>query len=397
MSLKVLHIIPAISPSYGGPTTAVLEICRALIAKGVEAEIATTNADEHQNLDIRLGEKIKHQDISTIFFPRSVRTKYAFSWPLTHWIKKNIKNYDLVHIHYIFCYPTLVAAHYARKFGIPYVVSPVGMLGEWPMEQKFFKKIIYLNLIEKRNLKGAAAIHYTSEIEKNASEGFNVSSLPVIIPLGINLNYIKPDIPKGEFRKKYTQYADKKLIVFLSRIHPKKGLELLIEALSKLLKTRNDFILIIAGNGEPYYESILKKHIRDSHLDSCTIFTGFLEGKDKYTLLQDADIFVLPSYQENFGFAVVEAMSMGVPVIVSDQVDICREIEQFEAGKVVPCDALPLAVAIQDLLDDEEQRLNMGENGKRLVSEKFNQEKMADKLIDLYESTLRKSKSVGSL
>lgn len=387
--MKVLHVIPAVAPSYGGPSQAVLDMCRALIVEGVEAEIATTNSDGCKDLNVTLQQRIDHKGVPTYFFSRSLKTEYKFSLPFAQWLKRNLKNYNLLHIHSVFCYPTAIAAYYARKFGIPYIICPAGILENWPMHQHRFRKWLYLQLVEKKSLDGALAIHCTSEKEKNSIEQFDFKPPAVVIPLSVSVAFQYQAIEKGRFRKKFPQIGQRKLIVFLSRIHKKKGLELLIEALASLKKNQNNFFLVIAGSGNERYLKTLKDKIARYDLNSQILFTGHLGGEEKYALLRDADLFVLSSYQENFGIAVAEALQMGVPVIVSDQVALCKEIESSEAGMVVPCDSKRLALAVGQLLNDYEERVRMGKNGKQLAVEKFNSGQMANKLTVLYGSILK--------
>ena len=184
--MKILHVIPAVASSYGGPSQAVLEMGRALTAQGMETEIATTSADSNQDLNVPCGKKIEYEGIPTYFFSRSLKSEYKFSWPLTNWLEKNIRHYNLLHIHSIFCYPTAAASHYAGKSKIPYIIRPAGMLDDWPMKQKGLRKKFYLGLIERKSLEQASAIHYTSQAEKEAAAQFHFSSPAVVIPLGIH-------------------------------------------------------------------------------------------------------------------------------------------------------------------------------------------------------------------
>lgn len=387
----MLHVIPAVAPSYGGPSQAVLEMVRSLISHGIGAEIVTTDADGRRNLKVLWGKKILYQGAPVYFFPRTLRAEYKFSWPLTQWLRRNIQNYDLLHLHSIFCYPTAIAAHYARKFRTPYILRPAGMLEDWSLNQKSFRKRLYLNLIENKTLGSAAALHYTSGEEKRVSERLAFSRRGVVVPLGIDLDLQSQKVERGTFKRKYAIPPGKKLIVFLSRLHPKKGLEFLADALSKLHFLRDDFIFVIAGKGEARYESSLKRRVRERGLQSETLFTGFLEGKEKQALLRDADLFVLPSHQENFGFAAVEAMAEGVPVIVSDRIDLAAEIKEFGAGVTVPREIGPLTAAIHDLLNDEQKRNRMGEKGRDMVLKKFDRRKMAENLLALYQDILNGS------
>ena len=388
--MRVLHVIPALASTYGGPSQAALETCRTLIEEGVEAEIATTDADAKNDLNIPLEKMVLYEGIPIYFFKRTFNTEYKFSWPITRWLAHHITDYDLLHIHSIFGYPATLAAYLARRYKVPYIMRPLGMLDYWSMDQNKLAKRLYFHFIEKANLNHARAIHYTSEEEKKASERFGFTSPGVVVPLGISINSKQGEIEKGLFKRKYSQCAGKKLIVFLSRIHPKKGLELLIEAISKLKEVREDFLLVIAGSGEPRYETMLRRKVEEKNLTPQILFTGFLEGEEKAALLNDADLFVLPSYQENFGLAVVEAMARGVPAIVSNRVNICREIQAYGAGKVVPCEASKIEEAIQTLLSDDRERRAMGERARCLTLEKFNSTEMGRNLAHLYHHLLDK-------
>jgi len=388
--MKILFVIPAIAPSYGGPSQATIEMSQALIERGVQVEIATTNADLDQNLNVPLGKKVLHEGIPTYFFPRSSKMEYKFSWPLTKWLRENIRNYDLLHINYVFCYSTAIAAYYARKYKVPYLIHCAGILDHWSMKQRPLRKWLYLKLVERRNLNGAAVIHYTSEEEKSASERFGFSSQGVVIPLGVQVNSKQEETEQNLFRNKYPQHQGKKQIVFLSRLHPKKNLELVIKSLSKLRKVRDDFVLIIAGSGEPNYQIELKEKIRRSGLATHAIFTGFLREREKFMLLRDADLFVLPSYQENFGIALVEAMSRGLPVLITPGVHLSSLIEKEEAGRVSTYDEGEFSRHINELLDDDELRKKLGSNARRLVIEKFSWQVIAPQIKALYQKILKK-------
>src|SRR6266550_2170714 len=142
--LKVLHVIPAVAACYGGPSRVVLHTCKTLRNEGVEAEIATTNADGNFNLPIPKDSPTLVDGVPVYFFERQRPWDYKFSWNLTKWLKRNVPNYDLLHIHAVFSYSTAAAAFYARKHGIPYIMLPHGMLAPWPLRQNWVLKQVYL-------------------------------------------------------------------------------------------------------------------------------------------------------------------------------------------------------------------------------------------------------------
>jgi len=259
-------------------------------------------------------------------------------------------------------------------------------LDPWSLRKNRLVKKAYLSFIGKRCINNAAAIHFTSEYERLATQNLDLKVQGVTIPLGLNRHETTGTPTHTDLTKRYPSLVDKKIIVFLSRLHPKKGLDQLIPAIKCLLDNRDDFSLVIAGSGDEDYEDKVHMLVKAYHVEDKVVFTGFVQGQDKWDVLQAADIFVLPSYDENFGLAVVEAMSVGVPVVISDHVGIHHEVAQWGAGLVTACDSVQIAGALARLLDDDMLRRHMGEHSKRLVREKFTWDQVAKDLSRLYRS-----------
>lgn len=383
-SMRVLHVVAGISPVYGGTTQAVLEMCQALRRAGVEADIATTDEDgAGGNWAVPLGRPVEIGGMAIYHFHSPFLRRYGVSPGLVGWSRRNIRRYDLVHIHGFFSYVVLPSAYVAQRNGLPYLVRPSGELDSYSLRQRGGWKRIYLWGIGARILQDAAAIHCTSELERTHVERLGIPVRTAVIPLGVNSSFFQA-FPRGEFREKYPWVGSRKIVLFLSRLAPKKGLDLLIPALASL--RRDDFVLVIAGLGSPDYERQVRDMVRDRGLASRTIFTGFVQGEDKYAVLADADIFVLPSRDENFGLAVAEAMAAGLPVIISDQVAFHLEVETAQAGILVPCTVTGVAEGLRRLLDDAPLRCQMGGNGRRLVQERYSWERVTNDLVSLYRS-----------
>jgi glycosyltransferase involved in cell wall biosynthesis len=362
-----------------------MQICRELCRQGIEAEVATTDADVHGNISIPLGQPVDMEGVTVHAFRCPFLRRYGFSTGLTRWLKEHLREYAILHIHAFFSYVALPATYYATRWDIPYIIRPCGELDPWPLKKNRLAKQAFFTFVGSRILNRAAAIHATSEMEKTALERLGLNAPVWAIPLGVELPSENGLPPHGQFRKQYPGLNRKKLILFLSRIDPKKGLDLLLPALKRLREKRNDVVLAIAGSGPPAFERQIRHRVKDLGLDDLVIFCGFLDKQRKWMALRDADLFVLPSYDENFGLAVVEALGMSVPVVISDRVGIHHEVRECGAGLVVRCDAQEIADAIGKLLDDGALRLRMGENGRRLVEQKFTWPKVASRLIDLYK------------
>ena len=289
--MKVLHVIPSVSPIRGGPSQAILQMVRSLIAQGVESSIVTTDDDGPNRLNVSTDDWITYQGVPVHFFPRfspnsSGIREFAFSYALTIWLHKNIESYDLVHVHAIFSYPSTVAMAIARWRGVPYICRSLGQLCDWSLRQSPLKKQIYLKLIERTNINCSQGLHLTSEQEKKEAAKLNLACPTFVVPHG--LNFAPPvSNSRHRLREKFGLPKEEKIILFLSRIHPKKGLNFLISALGQLVEY--SFTFILAGSGDPVYESEVRSLLKASGIDSRTILPGFVEGETKNILLQGAD------------------------------------------------------------------------------------------------------------
>ena len=243
-------------------------------------------------------------------------------------------------------------------------------------------------LLEKRCLDRAAFIHYTGEQEALEAEELGMRAPSAVIPLGIELSTFWRLPMPGNFRCQYPGLASRTLLLFLSRLDPKKGLDLLLPAFAQVRQAHPDVVLVLAGRGGPGYEAWLQARVRELGLEGDVLFAGFLEGEQKLAALADCDLFVLPSYSENFGVAVVEAMACGKPVVISDQVAIHPEIARVEAGLVVPCQVEALADALVQLADDAALRRRLGGNGRRLAQARFSVTTMATALQEAYMAAI---------
>lgn len=386
--MKILQIVPSISLVYGGPSQMVLGLASALAKEGAEVTVITTdsNGDTGQKpLDVNLNVPIKQNGYEIIYFRCSPFRRYKFSLNLLKWLNIHAHEYDVAHIHALFSPVSSAAATVCRQHNLPYILRPLGTLDPADLQKKQQLKKLYVNIIERQNLAGAAAIHFTSEQEAKVSARFGVSTRDLVIPLGviphekkaeniiINQLHIPNDVP---------------LILFMSRIDPKKGLNLLIPALDKLLASGNQFHFVLAGTNpqDPDYEQQIKDQITNSPLRSHTTITGFVTGELKASLLQAADLFVLPSYYENFGIAVAEAMVAGVPVVISDQVHIWQQVRDSESGWVGTTEVESLLELLQQALQNPQERQRRGLNAQNYALQHFSWDAIAKQMIQAYQT-----------
>ncbi|WP_414551181.1 hormogonium polysaccharide biosynthesis glycosyltransferase HpsP [Anabaena sp. CCY 0017] len=392
--MKILQIIPSVSVVYGGPSQMVIGLASALAKENVEVTIITTdsNGDSGQKpLDVPLNCPVKQDGYEIIYFRCAPFRRYKFSLDLLQWLKVHAGEYDLAHIHALFSPVSSAAARVCHQQKLPYILRPLGTLDPADLRKKKQLKQLYAGLIERRNLADAAAIHFTSEQEAKISERFGVVTRDLVIPLGV----IPPEkVGDGGslVRSQWGIPQDSPLVLFMSRLDQKKGLDLLIPALEKLLESKCSFHFVLAGTNsqDPDYEQKIKDQIANSPLRSHTTITGFVSGELKASLLQAANLFVLPSYYENFGIAVAEAMVAGIPVVISDQVHIWQQVRDSKSGWVGTTDVETFVELIAEALQNPQECQQRGLNAQKYALEYFSWSAIARKVIQAYQKIITK-------
>lgn len=386
--MKVLHVIPSISPLRGGPSKAALEMVAALRQAGVDAVILTTNDHGPRLLpEFPTGKWVEHQGVPVLAFPRwsppiPALREFAISPGMSRWLASHIETYDLLHIHALFSYPSTSAMVQARWANVPYILRTIGQLSPWSLAQSSQRKRWMLRLVERANLQGAAALHFTTALERAETEGLGLSAASLVLPLGVQLPSEPPAFPNEE--KDRTDEAPIRFL-FLSRLHPKKRLESLLEACA-LLANRQPLArwqLTIAGSGEPGYEKSLRQRSRDLGIEDHCLWLGHLEGEAKANALRQADWFVLPSAAENFGIAVVEALAAGTPVIVSPQVAVADRVAEEAAGLVCGSDPALLVAALEQAMKGSPPAMRIA--ARRLAQQDFSWSSLAARLVEAYQ------------
>ena len=366
---------------------AVLEMCRSLNRRGIRCLLASTNADgAGRNMDVPLGQTIEYEGVPTILFPRQVSEPVKYSRPFARWLLQHVRDFDVVHIHGVFLYPCFAAARACRRDGVPYIVRPFGTLDPWSLRQKRVRKRLLWILVARKMLKKAAAVHYTTGEERRLAEAPLKLSRGVVIPLGVD-NELFENAASGEGADEaYAPVAGHPYVLLLSRLDPKKGIELVIDGFAALASegTYEDWRLVIAGDGEPRYVEALKRRAREATAEGRILFPGWLDGVEKRTALGGASVFALASYQENFGLAVVEAMARGVPVLVSDQVNLVAEIREAGAGWIVPVEPMAIRTVLARVFSSREERVRRGRAGRDLASRRFRWSVVTEELRGLY-------------
>lgn len=369
--IRVLQVIPSIDPGDGGPSVAAGRIHAALGRLGIDSVLACTGVDA---IEVGAGVRV---------FSRQTRF-YKTSRPLLRWLRAELASFDVVHVHALFSFAPNAAAWLARRRGVPYVVRPLGVLNQWGMaNRRRWLKRMSLRFIEGPLLRDAAAVHFTSQAEADEAAALGIAMRSVVIPLGVEV----PE--RGDsalLQGRFPQLCTGRVLLFLSRIDPKKNLEALIDALVELAPTHTDCRLLVCGAGDAAYVQTLKARAKAGDIADRVVWAGDLRGADKASAMAIADVFVLPSHSENFGIAVVEALASGLPVVVSDGVPLAERIVEAGAGWRCGATAVSLAATLRTALAPTVDLAKVGERGRALAQADYSVEAMGLRLKALYES-----------
>ena len=383
-TVRVLHVVPSYIPAYryGGPIYSVHGLCKALAARDHDVNVFTTNINGQDDSDVPLDTPVAIDGVKVWYFSSPFLRRLYWSPPMAYELKRQVSKFDLVHLHSIFLWPTFAAARAAIFCGVPYVLAPRGMLVKELIKRKSrWAKSAWIKTIERRNLEQAATIHVTTEAERQECQRFGFKLPPIsIVPNGIDINDFSNNSERISNRVRHL--LDKQpMLLFLSRISWKKGLDRLIPALAHV----PDAYLIIAGNDDENYTPFLNNLARTHGVEQRVIFSGPVMNRDKKALLKAAKVLTLPSYSENFGNVVLEAMAVGCPVVVTPQVGLADVVTKCGAGLVVEGKPENIARAIQQILGDSKTRAEMGDNGRKTVKERYTWNSIATQMEQVYQ------------
>ncbi|WP_295404159.1 glycosyltransferase [uncultured Thiocystis sp.] len=395
--MNILHVITTLSPRYGGPTTVLKALARQQVQAGLNVTICTTNADHPKGiLDVPPNVPILEDGVTTWYFSVDFHP-LVVSRSLWHWARRSLHTFDLVHIHGLYRFPLTYCARLARKQGIPYVISPHGALDPYLYARSTASlglKRLYERWFDLPNLHGAGAIHYTAEDERRLAAFLQLRAPSFVVPNGIDWAPFDQLPPRGAFRQAMS-IGDAPLVLFLGRLHHKKGLDILVPAFDQVRRSLPHARLAIVGPANDDYGDQVRAWVRERGLEQAVVFVEFLTGIELVQAYVDADVFVLPSYTENFGMTVVESMACALPVIISRHVNIHHEVTEEGAGLVTECDADEVARAILELLNDPERRQRLGENGRRAAQSRYTWPRIVDLLSEEYRRVIERRRANG--
>ena len=386
--MRILHVSASYLPAvrYGGTIVSVHGLCKSLAARGHDVHVFTTSVDGPHDSAVSHGVPVDVDGVKVWYFrSRYVRRLY-WSPPMAKALAARTREFDLVHTHASFLWPLWAAARAARGAGVPYIVSPRGMIEKGLIAKKSrWLKTAWIALVERTNLSQAAAIHVTSarEAAELAAFGFDLPPL-VNIPNGVDLDLSDQSArsPSPAIR---AITDGPPYVLFLGRISWKKGLDRLVGSVPHLSPRLR---LVIAGNDEENLGPALRAQAETLNVSDRVAFTGAVGGDEKRALLAHAQVLVLPSYSENFGNVVVEAMAAGRPVVVTPEVGIAPVIRDAGAGWVVDGDPQTLGTRLSELCANPSLMGEMGERGRAAARRDFSWESVAQRMESAYLTVL---------
>lgn len=377
--MKILQVIPFFSPKFGGSVTVLYELSRELARRNHDVTIITSDF----GFDPQYADTIRVAGVTVIPFHCVANVGlFLYSPSMKIWLEKNLKDYDIIHLHTYRSYQNAVAHMIALKYTIRYIVQAHGSV--LPFFERQILKKLYDFVWGHNILSDAGKLIAVSKEEKDQYLKMGMPQNKIeIIPNAIDISdYL--DLPeKGTFRKKYGIGSNEKIILYLGRIHRIKGIDLLIKAYSKLLKKEKNIKLVIIGPDEGYLNS-LEQLISSLKIHNTIIFTGPLYNKDKYAAFIDADFFVMPSYYEIFGNSLIEALYFEIPSIVTTGCSIAELLR--EVVYVIEPNDDAIVTALSTLINDDQRADIMRKKGRKIVQEKFEISKIAQKFEEIYEA-----------
>jgi glycosyltransferase involved in cell wall biosynthesis len=375
---SVVHVASWLSRQGGGIPPVVWALSRAMNLRGVNTSVVGLKDEwvesdcADDNLPFTTGKVVG---------PKA----FGFSTDLSSHLCTRVQPQGIIHNHGLWMYPGLAARRCADKIGVPLVISPHGMLEPWALKNSRWKKQLAGRLFENKNLRKAGCLHALCLQEADNFRRYGLENPIAIISNGVDLDQLRPLPDRDAITEHFPKMKGRRRILFLSRLHPKKGLANLLQAWRNLESSFADWCLLIAGSGQPVYEEQLRTLVKNSALEKSVFFLGPEYGNEKREALAAADVFVLPSYSEGFSMAVLEAAAAGLPVMLTRECNF-PELGKAGAGVETTTDCEGIESGLRQILKlSDGQRSDMGRRGMELVQRSHTWPVIAGQMIEVYQ------------
>jgi glycosyltransferase involved in cell wall biosynthesis len=395
--MRVLHL-SSYKPAWklGGPVNSVSRLCEGLAALGVDVEvISTDNAGGGTRLDVPLGRPCDVDGVKVTYLKEIGPSMYYFAPQLPFVLHQMLDKFDILHISAFWTFFQVGSAFGRLGSKIPVVLSPRGALMPYAMGCRGLKKQVYLGLIERPITRKYDAIHCTTEMEREAVRKYFPAVPSFVIPNSLRIEGFRHLPPRGAFRNRLGLPEDRFVFLYLSRIHPLKGLDLTIRALSTARKRGYNVDLLVAGS--PHNGSLTPwtDLVAETGVTGYVHFVGHVDANEKLQCLADADAFVLNSHSENFCVSVVEAVASGLPCLISDQIGVADWVSSHNAGLVVPQDANLIAESMMRMVESRESFAGAALKARQAAGDSFDHLAVARRMLKQYEAILSTGHPTG--
>lgn len=385
--MRVSHVLSGMSFRYGGPPRVACGIGKSLRKRGVEVDFRGI---------------AEREDRAEVFscFPSAklYETSFPKRWyraPLLRTdLAKDIQSFDLFHLHEVWSYPQFVSSSLAAKISLPYIVTPHGELEPWRVKNKFVKKVLYLKTVGRNLLRRASCLHAITPLEVDGIRSAGYSGPIAVIPNGVDCD-LYDSLPSCTCADKiWPELTGKKVVLYLARISPEKGLDIFLPAWKKIVSSNefSDAILVIAGPDDRGYKQVVEEYIQDNNLSKFIKFTGMVDGFEKLALFSRALFYTLPSHSEGFSVSILESLASSTPVLITDACNF-PDVADSASGIIAQPTTESIYRGLIDMLRlPREDRESMGSNGRSLVLSKFSWDKIGSSMYTLYEKILSGNK-----
>lgn len=376
--MRVVHLHNRFDQAAGGIVAALDGMARAQVNAGLDVGLLVTpRVGEDTSLCDRLIDD--GVDVKVI---GPCTTPLRLHPSLRPAIEAAVAGADVIHLHGVWEQVQHLGARIAHRHGVPYLLSPHGMLDPYNLRSKYLKKRLYRLWRLQKDLNQAAAVHCTTRTEADLAAPLLQRTEPLVESLGVDLREFQNLPTPGTFRQRFGLTDNQRIVLFLSRIHAKKGLDVLVPAFAKAAV--EDTVLVIAGPDDGGHQAVIEKLVAQHGLQGRVHFPGMLYGRQRIEAMVDAEVFALSSYQENFGIVVVESLASGTPVLISDQVNLHGEVTAADVGEVATTDVDRFADMIRRWMTDDARRRSATKRTRPYALGNYDWEVIARHWVDHY-------------
>lgn len=401
--MRVLGVLAAYAPAWGlgGVVRSMSNLCRAMAAAGADVSVYTTNADAGGRcLDVPVSKPVSIDGVTVTYFP--IRLSQRAGWAsraMERALRETIDDYDIVYVGATWQWVGIAASRIARRQGIPYVIGTHGAFHPSALQCSKVKKRLYWHGFLRKELARAAALRFTTEYERGHSSLLDptVPSFIVPNPLPSQNGGVETGRTRAEARTRWGIADDSFVLLVVTRAHPNKRLDIVLEALRSICRVHPSVRLLLVGPLDNSCGTQLRARARDLGVFDAVVWAGYQDGGGLEACYRASDLFVLPSEHENFCMAAAEAMARGLPVVVSRHVGIAADIEHYRAGVVTEVDVGQVTEAILDLMADPARCRETAIRAKNTARQLYDEARVARLMLRAFEDILagRRSSECG--